>query len=685
MRKINKKRKIINYDLITNKRLFIFMIIIIGLFMVLGVKLYSVMIIENNKYSEVLGDLTYTKVLGSSSPRGRILDRNYNVIVDNKAINSIVYKKDKNTSIDEMIALAYKVSPYLDLSYYKLTDRAKREFYFYMYPDMCDKLVTSKEKEEVAQRKMTSRDLEELKIARISDDILNEFNDEDLKAAYLFYLMNTGYAYSEKVIKAEATDKEFAYISENNSELEGFNTKVDWERVYPYGDTLKSILGTVSTSTQGIPRELKTEYLEKGYALNDRVGLSYLEKQYEDYLVGEKAVYEMVNSHEVKLVQEGKRGNDIVLSIDINLQREIEQIIIDELWAAKNEPNTEYYDHSTVVIQDPRTGEILAMASKRLVNGRIVDNITSVLTSPVTPGSVVKGASMLVGYNTGAIKIGERLLDECVKVAGANEKCSSVLTLGVIDDITALAKSSNVYQFKAAIRVNGQEYFRGMRMNFNQDAFNTYRKMYRSFGLGVSTGIDLPVESLGYTSSKDKNAGNLLDYVMGQYETYTPIQLVQYVSTIANNGNRMQLHLLKEVRESSETSELGEVIYNYENNVMNKIETSDEYMRRVQQGFYAVMHAPGGYGRGYIEDKLNSAGKTGTSQSFIDTDGNGIIDTETITSSFIGYAPFDNPKMAIVVTSPNSSHLNSNYDFASLVTYRITRRVTNKYYDMYGI
>ena len=168
---------------------------------------------------------------------------------------------------------------------------------------------------------------------------------------------------------------------------------------------------------------------------------------------------------------------------------------MNQIWWAKSEANTEYYDHSSVIIQDPRTGEILAMASKRLVNGKMKDNVVSLLTSPVTPGSVVKGASMLVGYNTGAVKIGETMLDQCVKIAGAKEKCSSVSTLGVIDDITALAKSSNVYQFKAAIRVNGQEYFHGMRMNFNQKAFDTYRSMYRSFGLGTSTGIDLPVES----------------------------------------------------------------------------------------------------------------------------------------------------------------------------------------------
>ena len=145
----------------------------------------------------------------------------------------------------------------------------------------------------------------------------------------------------------------------------------------------------------------------------------------------------------------------------------MERILTEQVLSAKNEPNTEYYDHSSVVIQDPDTGEILAMASKKVVGDKVVDNTTSILTSPITPGSVVKGASMLVGYNTGAVQIGEYMVDECIKVAGAPEKCSSA-TLGRIDDITALAKSSNVYQFKAAIRVNGQEYSRGMKLNFNQ-------------------------------------------------------------------------------------------------------------------------------------------------------------------------------------------------------------------------
>ena len=116
---------------------------------------------------------------------------------------------------------------------------------------------------------------------------------------------------------------------------------------------------------------------------------------------------------------------------------------------------------------------------------------------------------------------------------------------------------------------------------------------------------------------------------------------------------------------------------------MNGIDTTPQYMARVREGFYAVMNSSGGYGVGYIDSSLQPAGKTGTSQSFIDTDNDGKIDTETITSSFIGYFPASAPRISIVVTSPDSSHPNSRINHASLVTYRITREITSRYSHMY--
>lgn len=671
-------RRMNNYEVIFKNKIKFMKYFIVVIFLFLFISFFYVMIISNSKYRSKLEEISYKEVLGTSSPRGRILDRNGKVIVDNQMINVIVYKEDKKTSYEEMIDLAYTVSKHLELDYHRVSDLALREFYLYKSANQLDELISKDEYKLYDMGKLSSVDLLNLKLERISEDIINKFSDDDRKASYLFYLMRNGYSYQEKIIKSNVSDYELAYISENNDILTGFDTKIDWIRYYPYGNSLKSILGSVSSSSQGIPIEDKKYYLERGYSLNDRVGLSYLEKQYEDYLKGEKEIYKVVNSKEMVLVKEGNCGNDIVLSIDIDLQVAIENILINELYKTKEESNTKYYDHSSVVIQDPYSGEVLAIASKKLINGEVVDNVNSMLVSPVTPGSVVKGASMLVAYDSGAIKIGEKMYDECIKISGAPKKCSSVLDLGVIDDIVALAKSSNVYQFKGAIRVNGQEYSSGMRLNFNQSSFDKYRKMYRSFGLGELTGIDLPIESSGY-SSIDKNAGNLLDYVMGQYETYTPLQLSQYINTIANGGSRYKMNLVSKVIDKR-----GNVIYEYKPVVLNKVNVSDIYMNRVKEGFHAVMHMYGGYGRNYIDRSYDAAGKTGTSQSFIDTNNDGVIDTETITSSFVGYVPSMNPKYSIMVTSPNSSYQTSN-EFMSMVTLRITKEVTKKYYEMFGL
>ena len=108
-------------------------------------------------------------------------------------------------------------------------------------------------------------------------------------------------------------------------------------------------------------------------------------------------------------------------------------------------------------------------------------------------------------------------------------------------------------------------------------------------------------------------------------------------------------------------------------------------MSRVREGFYAVTHRSDGYDVGYTDDWYQFAGKTGTSQSFIDTNDDGVIDTETITSSFIGYAPADDPRVSVVVISPDSSHPNSNIDYRSQVTYYLTQEVTRAYAYLFGL
>ena len=249
--------------------------------------------------------------------------------------------------------------------------------------------------------------------------------------------------------------------------------------------------------------------------------------------------------------------------------------------------------------------------------------------------------------------------------------------MGYIDDVYALQYSSNVYQYKIAINVGKGNYQYNQSLSLDKDAFQKYRDMYAEFGLGVKTGIDLPVESLGYSGTSTL-PGHLLDFSIGQYDTYTPIQLSQYINTLANGGSRLKPYLLKEVYMPSDNGDkIGSLVYKVSNTVQGTLSVEEKYIKRVQEGFTKVVTS--GLGYGYMGYYTNSAGKTGTSESFIDTDGDGVVDTETRTSSFVGYSPSDNPKMSIVVVSPDISVPDSTQ---SAVTKRITAKMVNKYFEL---
>lgn len=681
---INKKHKCNDkhLDVIMNRRFGLIIVLLISIYLVIGCRLFNLQILKNSEYNDKLAMATEKTIESTSAPRGRIYDRNHKLLVDNEGIKTIYYKKQNGITTKEEIELAYEVSNNIDIDYSKIDDNKLKDFYYKSHYKECRKKITDEEWDLYNKRKLNDKDIDKLIYERLDDEI-SEYTDSDKKAAYIYYLMNKGYSYAEKVIKnSDVTDAEYAYISENIDNLKGFNTKLDWERVYLYGDTFKSILGNVSSNTQGIPSELSEEYLKRGYTLDDRVGISYLEYQYEDYLRGTKAKYRLLSDNSYELVNEGKRGNDIVLTIDIELQKYLEEVLSNEVLNAKGEPGTQYYNRSFAIVSDPNTGEILAMAGKQAVlkNGyyQIVDYTPGIVTLPVTPGSVVKGASMMVGYKYGAIDIGTVLNDECIKIKDTPLKCSWQ-TMGPIDDVYALQNSSNVYQYKIAIKVGNGSYEYNQGLVLDESAFDKYREMYAEFGLGEKTGIDLPVESLGFMG-KSRLPGHLLDFSIGQYDTYTPIQLSQYINTIANNGVRLKPYLLKEVYKPSDSGDtFGSLIYKANVTELGKLSVEKKYIDRVREGFSAVVTK--GLGYGYMGNYTNSAGKTGTSQSFIDTDGDGKVDTETITSSFVGYSPSDNPKMSIVVVSPDISVPDS-------TTYGVTRNISaqivNKYFELNG-
>lgn len=655
------------------KRFKIITIFLFASFFIILFKSFYISIIEYDKYMNLLDNVIYSTVDGLSAPRGRIYDRNGKLLVDNIGIKSIYYKKLPGISVKEEIEIAKDISDVLDLNYELVTKSMLKDLWLAINDGYTK--ISDDEKGLLKIRKISKQKINLLMRDRITDEELDLI---DKKTAYVYYLMHNGYYYSDKLIKKNITDKEYAVI--NTGKYKGFTCKLSWDRYYVYGSTLRGIFGSVSEENVGITEDLKDYYLKKGYKVTDRVGLSGIELYYDEYLRGKPAKYRNYGNG-LELISPEKRGNDIVLSIDIDLQSEFENIVEKEMIYAKKEPNTNYFNKVFVVVTNPNNGDILSMIGKIINNGKVYDYSAYIPISSITVGSVIKGASISVGYKEGVIDIGTVFKDECIKLSSTSTKCSwNRNGLGYLDDVNALRLSSNVYQFKTAMKVANYNYCYNCVFNFSNDPFTIYRNMFNLYGLGVKTGIDLPNESIGIVGSSN-TPGLLLDFSIGQYDTYTPLQLSQYINTISNDGKRIKLNLLKSVHKSIDNSLSDDILLYNEAYVLNKVDLDDKYFKRIKEGFKAVLGYDG-TGYGYIDLKYNPAGKTGTSQSFYDSDNDGVIDKETITSTFAGFAPLDNPKMSIVVVTPDISHIYGT-SYMSMVNRRISNQITKKYFEIY--
>lgn len=583
---------------------------------------------KHDYYYEEYLNATNKIVYGLNAPRGRILDRNGKVLVDNIGTNTIVFHKLKNIDTKKIAHLLNTIIPNIKKA---SIDEQKK---YYLTFNETDSLLTEKEQELYNNRKISQAEVEEIKLARI-EPLLNYTNKEQ-QEIHLYYLLNKGYIYDSKIIAKDVSDEICAKI--NTSNISGLTCEYTTKRIYLY-DTLNDILGR----TGNITKENKEYYLAKGYSLNDTVGLSYLEKQYDDYLRGEKAKYLVNEDNSLTLISNSKPGNDIYLSIDIELQLQINEILKKNLNKASNLKNTKYYNSSYVLVSNPNTGEIIASTGLMKVKDDFHDITTNILTSSFTMGSVIKGASHTVGYQNNLIDIGTKINDSCIKLYQVPTKCS-YKRLGYIDDITALKTSSNYYQFLTAIKLTGNKYKYNMKLEVEEKDFNTYRDTFAEFGLGSKTGIDLENESLGI-KGKTIAPDLLLNLSIGQYDTYTPLQLLNYINTIATNGKRYSLHYLKEVKNKDK------IIYEYQPNLLNIVKNSN--FNRIKEGFKEVLYS--GTGRGYTDTLYKPAGKTGTSEVVYNKD---II---TINQTYAMFAPYDNPQYSIVVISPNISY-NNDYD-----------------------
>ena len=619
------------------------------LFLSFGGVIYTINHTNHTYYSQLLEEKTEKVVYGSSAPRGRILDQNGNVLVDNVGIIEIAYHKPVNSTIKSEIEIATLLEPFV--KEYNLTLTNLKNYYLAIHNNGKD-LITEEEWKLWEERKLSNEDISDLKWNRITEEML-VFEEKEKRIIYLFSLMNDGYSYEDKILLSDVTEEELAKIMALN--IPSIKSVISSKRVYPYGETLKSILGTIGN----IPKENVTDFLNNGYSLDDVVGTSGIEEEYESILKGKKAKYYINSDNTLTLLEEAKIGTDVVLNIDINIQLELERILKEEMILASKKSTSKFFKEAYAMVGNPKTGGVLALAGLKLKDdGEFQDITITAFTSSYAMGSVVKGASNTVGYLTGAIEVGKKVLDSCVKLYSQPSKCS-YQKLGYVDDITALKTSSNYYQFLTAIKSTGQTYKYNMNFQVTEDNFKKYRDVFASYGLGVKTEIDFPTEDTGMRGSKV--AGDLLlNFAIGQYDTYTPISLLQYINTISSYGNRYALRLKKEEY----------------NTFLNQVGLESNYYDRIIEGMYQVFH--GGTASSYVNKKLNAVGKTGTAETFYDSNQDGVVDTEVITSTLAYYFPREEPKYSVAIVAPFLTNSTSyRYPFTKTVSLKISSYLQN--------
>lgn len=636
--------------------------LLIAFFIICSFKLVS--ILKNKEYyTKLLDEKTNIYVYGISAPRGRILDCNGKVLVDNIGIKTIYYNKIKGITKSKELEIAGLLANVLSVD--EATIDELKEYYLINNNDG-KYLITDEEYKLFEERKITKEEIDIKKRARVTDDML-KYSSKEKTQAHIYSLMNKGYIYSKKKIASNLTEEEYAKIIE--SKIPGITGELSWDRIYLYGDTLKNIFGRIGSIT----KETKEYYLTKDYELTDTVGISYLENIYEDYLRGKKAKYKVGSDYTLTLLEEEQKGNDLILSIDIDMQIKTEEILKDKLILAKKYGNTEYFKDSYALVSDPLTGSIKAISGIRLNDDNTFSDISlNNINKSYTIGSAVKGATIAVGYKYNLIEPGKYINDSCVKLLFVPQKCS-FKKLGKVNDLTALSNSSNYYQYMIAIKLTGNTYTPNMKLNATKEHFKKYREMLSSFGLGVKTGIDLPNEQtgiMGKTIADDL----LLNLSIGQYDTYTPIEVLQYINSVAT-GKRIKLSLMQEIKNGEET------LLENKSEVLNNVDLDKESLDRIKEGMKLVLSE--GTGKFYVPQGLNFAGKTGTSESFLDTNNDEIVDTATISSTFTGFYPADNPKFSIVVITPNVSHKNGKTDAfyfgASKITKELVTFLSNNY------
>ena len=639
--------------------------IIILLFMTIIGRLLYMQVLNKDFYETKLASASKTKVT-TSSARGEIYDASGKPLVENTVKQVVSFTRNNKMTAADLKETAKKLLAYVGVTSPTLTDRQLADYY------LADQDVYKKAVESLPREKRFDSDGNQLSESELYNNTVESidpsqlaYSDDEKKEIYLFSQLNAVGNFATGTIATDSlTDTQIALIASASKNLPGISISTTWDRKV-LDTSLSSIVGSVSGEKAGLPAEEADAYIKKGYSLNDRVGTSYLEKQYEETLQGKRSVKEIHldkygNMESVENIEDGTKGNNIKLTIDLAFQDSVDALLKSYFNSELGNGGAKYSEGVYAVALNPKTGAVLSMSGIKqdLKTGELTPDSLGTVTNVFVPGSVVKAATISSGWENGVLSGNQTLTDQSIVFQGSapiNSWYTAFSGPMPITAVQALEYSSNTYMVQTALGLMGQTYQPNMFVGTSnlESAMGKLRSTFGEYGLGSATGIDLPDESTGFIP-KEYNFANFITNAFGQFDNYTPMQLAQYVATIANDGVRVAPRIVEGIYGNNDKGGLGDLIQQLQPTEMNKVNISDSDMSVLHQGFYQVAHGTSGLttGRAFSNGALVSiSGKTGTAESYV-ADGQQATNTNAV-----AYAPSDNPQIAVAVVFPHNTNL----------------------------
>ena len=641
--------------------------IIILLFMTIIGRLLYMQVLNKDFYETKLASASKTKVT-TSSARGEIYDASGKPLVENTVKQVVSFTRNNKMTATDLKETAKKLLAYVGVTSPTLTDRQLADYYL-ADQDVYKKVVESLPREKRLDsdgNRLSESELYNNAVDSVQTSQLN-YTEDDKKEIYLFSQLNAVENFATgTILTDDLTDTQIALIASSSKELPGISISTSWDRKV-LETSLSSIVGSVSSEKAGLPAEEADAYIKKGYSLNDRVGTSYLEKQYEETLQGKRSVKEIHldkygNMESVENIEDGTKGNNIKLTIDLAFQDSVDALLKSYFDSELGNGGAKYSEGVYAVALNPKTGAVLSMSGIKhdLKTGELTPDSLGTVTNVFVPGSVVKAATISSGWENGVLSGNQTLTEQSIVFQGSSPINSWYTAFSgpmQITAVQALEYSSNTYMVQTALGLMGQTYQPNMFVGTSnlESAMGKLRSTFGEYGLGAATGIDLPDESTGFIP-KEYDFANYITNAFGQFDNYTPMQLAQYVATIANEGVRVAPRIVEGIYGNNDKGELGNLIQQLQPIEMNKVNISDSDMSILHQGFYQVAHGTSGLttGRAFSNGALVSiSGKTGTAESYV-ADGQKATNTNAV-----AYAPSDNPQIAVAVVFPHNTNLSN--------------------------